>query len=497
MTNVLLAIENDAEISRFRQTIEDRSLDWKVRVPESVRDADEIVNAGKASIIVTDFHFQNGGFAEWLFLWQHPYVVIADWSEYEKLREAVVGQTSDFVIRDAHMRHIEYLPLVIEKVLHTLESVQRHNVSLRMTEERYLELVNALPDIVYSLDGDGRFVYINNSVTHLGYDPASLIGKHFSSILDESCAREVSRASVLEQYRGRVTGAEDAPKLFDERRTGERRTRDLEVILRPGNQFASESRLYGAVISYGEVNAVGFTTDKQDPDKRGSVGIIRDITRRKETEQLLRQSLNEKETLLAEIHHRVKNNLQVISSLLNLQSGAVTDEEALRRFADAQIQIQSMALVHEHLYQSETFATVDIERYVRSLCANLFNAFAVSSTKIKLEIDVAAIPVSMEQAMPIALLLNELLSNSIKYAFPGDRTGTIRVTLREDADHVAELGVADDGVGFPESGTQTDRPTLGHSLVHGLAAQLEGSAEFRTEDGAVFTLRFPLKTRTA
>lgn len=493
MIHVLFAIENQDEVVRFRRTLEDRGLDWEVRVPESVRDADETVNAGKVDIIVTDFRFQNGGFADWLFLWQHPYVVIADWSEYEKLREVVVGQTSEFVIRDAELRHIEYLPLVIDKVLHTLESVRRHNVSLRLTEERYMDLVNALPDIVYSLDGDGRFVYINNSVKQLGYDPAALIGTHFSTILDESCVQEVSRESVLERYRGRVTGQEEAPKLFDERRTGDRKTRDLEVILRPGTQVVSESRLYGAVISYGEVNAVGFSSESDDPYKPGSVGIIRDITRRKETEQLLRQNLTEKETLLAEIHHRVKNNLQVISSLLNLQSGAVTDEEALRRFADAQIQIQSMALVHEHLYQSTNFATVDIEQYVGSLCSNLFHAFAVSPSKIRLQIEVAPLPVPMDQAMPIALLLNELLSNSIKYAFPDDRTGTIRITLHEIDNHQAELGVADDGVGFPETASVSSRPTLGHSLIHGLAAQLDGSAEFRTAGGAIFTLRFPLK----
>lgn len=492
MAQVLFAIENSEEIALFRQTLQDRHLEWDVRVPESVRDADEIVKSGDADIIVTDFQFQNGGFAEWLFLWQHPYVVIADWDEYEKLRDVIVGQTSDFVIRDSELRHIRYLPLVVDKVLHTLESVQRHNTSLRMTEERYLELVNALPDIIYSLDSDGKFVYINNSVKNLGYDPVHLIGKHFSEILDQDCIAEVSRESVLDRYRGRVTGPDDAPKLFDERRTEDRRTQDLEVVLRPGNQVASTSRLYGAVISYGEVNATGFSLEKGGVDERGSVGIIRDITWRKETEQLLRRNLSEKETILAEIHHRVKNNLQVISSLLNLQSGAVTDKEALRRFADAQIQIQSMALVHEHLYQSESFSTVDIEQYVTGLCSNLFNAFAVSPDKITLKIHVEPIQVPMDQAMPIALLLNELVSNSIKYAFPGDATGTIQISFRSVDEDCAELVIADDGIGLPEISDTPTRSTLGHTLVYGLAAQLEGEAEFRSNDGTAFIMRFPV-----
>lgn len=474
--------------------MEERRPDWELLVPASVHEAGDIVSSGAANVIVTDFGFQNGDFAEWLSLWQHPYVVLADWGEYEKLREIVVIQTSEFVIRDSALRHIEFLPVVIDKVLHTVESVRQHNTSLRLTEERYIRLVNALPDIVYSLDGDGRFAYINNSIKRLGYEPSELISKHFSEILDESCVPNVSSETVLEQYRGRVTGADGAPKLFDERRTGDRRTQDLEVILKPGPASSSDSLLYGAVISYGEINAAGFMYSASVTGKPGSVGIIRDITRRKETEQLLRRNLSEKETLLAEIHHRVKNNLQVISSLLNLQSGSVTDEEALRRFADAQIQIQSMALVHEHLYQSESFSTVDIKQYITNLCRNLFDAFAVSLTKISLVIEVDPILVPMEQAMPIALLINEIVSNSIKYAFPGAATGTIHISLKVTDDEIVELRIIDDGIGFPEGKSIETQPTLGHSLVYGLAGQLDAEAEFRSNGGAEFLMHFPLRT---
>jgi PAS domain S-box-containing protein len=493
MTQVLLAVDNSDEESRFSDAVASGGFDWQITGPTSIREIDRLISEGSVDIIVTDFRFQNGGFAEWLFLWQHPYVVIVDWDEYDKLSDVIVDQWGAFVIRDSEFRYIHYLPLVVDKVLHTVESIRRANVTLRVTEDRYHDLVDALPDIVYSLDADGRFVFINQSVRRYGYEPVELIGKHFSVILDERCVDQVSRKSVLERYRGKVTGDENAPKLFDERRTGERRTQDLEVILKPGVGDVDTRPLYGAVISYGEVHATGFNPERDDAGELGSVGIIRDITRHKETESLLRRSLDEKETLLAEIHHRVKNNLQIISSLLNLHSGGINDPEALTRFAEAQIQIQSIALVHEHLYRTEDFKSVDVSRYVSSLCSHLFNAFAVSPSRVALEIDAESIDIPMDQAMPIALMLNELLSNSIKHAFPDDRVGTISVRLTLLEDDTIEIRVDDDGVGFPRgSGESAPIDSLGQSLVFGLAAQLGGEAYYEDGPGTVFVARFPL-----
>ena len=179
----------------------------------------------------------------------------------------------------------------------------------------------------------------------------------------------------------------------------------------------------GSVIAYGEVNAVGFSAFANELGQPGSVGIVRDITERKESTRLLQKNIRDKEVLLAEIHHRVKNNLQIISSLLNLQSGGVADPQALKRFADAQMQIQSMALVHEQLYQSDDYSSVDINTYVQHLCAHLYDAFAVPRERIGLDIRVDTIPIAMQQAVPVALLLNELISNSLKYAFPDDASG--------------------------------------------------------------------------
>jgi len=492
MTTVLFAIEDETEQSLFQDVIVSKELDMEMIVPENVGHVDRLINDGSIDIIVTDLKFQRGGFAEWLYLWQHPFILLADWTEYHRLDEIIKDQTSDFAIRDSEYRHITFLPLVIKKVLNNLESMERHNLSLKMTEERYRELVQALPDVIYSLDANGTFTFINDSVRNLGWEPLELIGKHFSVLLEEGFAEKVSREHVLQRMKGVATGDENAPKLFDERRTGERRTRDLEVQLRRKGEHPIAHTVYGSVISYGEVNSVGFSGFGNAIDDPGSVGIIRDVTERKEASRLLHESIRDKEMLLAEIHHRVKNNLQVISSLLNLQSGGLNDTEAIKRFADAQMQIQSMALVHEQLYRSDNFADVDISDYVRSLCDHLYEAYAVSRDVITLDLQVEPIRVAMQQAVPVALLLNELISNSLKYAFPAGSAGTIHISIKRIEEHAVRLDIRDDGIGLPKGFDIASTETLGHTLVTGLSSQLNGTMTVDGTDGTSFSLTFHL-----
>ncbi len=492
MTRVLFAIDNPAEQSLFLQVIAEGDMPMEMTIPTDVSQADAAINAGTVDVIVTDFRFHNGGFAEWLFLWQHPFVILADWSEYERVCEIISDQTSDFAIRDGELRHIRFLPLVIRKLLNSREAIERHNINLRMTEERYRELVQALPDIIYSLDEEGRFVFINDSVQRLGWNPVELIGQHFSVILDPEDVARVSRAHVLKEYQGRETGEEHAPKLFDERRTGERRTTDLLVKLKHKGDPSDVTELFGSVIAYGEVNAVGFIAAGGEYGNPGSVGIIRDVSQRQQAEEIVRRSLQEKETLLSEIHHRVKNNLQVISSLLNLHAGTISDPAALSQFVDAQMQIQSMALVHEHLYQNESFGSVDIHPYVESLCRHLYDVYGASEDRIGLDIDIESLSITMQQAMPVALLLNELVSNSLKYAFPDDASGTIHISIHLVGTDEVEVRVEDDGVGLPDDFDIASSLSLGHTLIYSLAHQLDGTVNLDGDGGTRFTLRFVL-----
>ncbi len=222
----------------------------------------------------------------------------------------------------------------------------------------------------------------------------------------------------------------------------------------------------------------------------GLRGAIIDITERKQAEESVRASLREKEILLREIHHRVKNNMQVISSLFNLQAGHITAENARRVLKEGQLRIRSMALVHEKLYQSRDLSKIDFADYLRSLAAHLFHFFRVEAGRIRLETTLEPIPLNVNSAVPCGLLINELVSNALKHAFPGDRQGTVEVGLRRRGDGSVELRVADDGVGLPGALDFRRTDTLGLQIVALLVNQLDGTIELGTGRGTDFTIAF-------
>lgn len=200
-------------------------------------------------------------------------------------------------------------------------------------------------------------------------------------------------------------------------------------------------------------------------------------------------TLREKETLLREIHHRVKNNLQVVSSLLSIQSNVLRDEEVLSHFQDARTRIQSMALVHEHLYESSSLARIDTREYVDDLVSTVIGSMDLSGGRINVTSSVAELPLDIDHAIPLGLIINELLSNALKYACP-ERNGTVRLSLEQRGRSVF-LEIADDGPGIPGDATAR-QGSLGLQLVEALAGQLNGSLRFEnTEPGLAVHVSFP------
>jgi PAS domain S-box-containing protein len=617
------------------------------------------------------------------------------------------------------------------KVLMQLEE------ALLSTAGKYLAVLQELPDIVYKIDPDGYFTFINNSVRVLGYKPKELIGKHFRKIIHPKDVKAFGRHYVLPKYKGKVTGDKNAPKLFDERRTGKRKTKDLTIRLIPKDQKRKRERI-GQVIAFGDVSCVGHydtevnknekkflgtlgiirditertkienklirlsnamkmssdsivisdldgnitevneatlkmygTDDKKDligknsidfivPEERekalsgmkevlkkgylksreyniitkdnriipidmsvglmkdtggkpiGFVGISRDIAERKQTEAKLhyqadllanvsdavistdldfnirtwnkaaekmygweaydvigkpihivtktkypydkqddvikhlhknafwrgeviqerkddteiyvlasvtlikdrsgksigivtvnrditegkqaekdlKSSLKEKEVLLKELHHRVKNNMQIISSLINLQTRHLKDKKAIRMFKESQDRIKSMALVHEKLYQLEDLTQIDIAGYVSELTNQIRRSHAINPKMIKLNIKVKEMFLNINTAIPCGLVINELVSNAFKYAFPVNREGEILIELFLDKDDMVTLIVKDDGIGFPEDIDFHNTETLGLQLVNTLVKQLNGAIELDRSNGTAFKIRF-------
>ncbi|PKG31377.1 histidine kinase dimerization/phosphoacceptor domain -containing protein, partial [Methanoregula sp.] len=224
----------------------------------------------------------------------------------------------------------------------------------------------------------------------------------------------------------------------------------------------------------------------------GYVGMARDITERRKAEEEILASLHEKEVLLREIHHRVKNNLQIIASLLYLQSITITDAFTTEILRESRSRVRSMALIHEKLYRSEDLAHVPFATYIESLIDSLRDAYGINNgaVSIAVSIDPPDLALSIETGIPCGLIINELVTNAIKHAFPGGKSGIISIAMRQTGSGIYTMVIADNGEGFPKDVDFRNTSSLGLQLVNNLVAQLEGEIALDSSDGARFTIQF-------
>jgi len=518
----------------------------------------------------------------------------------------------------------------------------------KKSDESFLKLVKALPDIVYKIDENGFFTYINESVNELGFKPDELLGQHFTTIIHPIDVESVHSLHVLKDIKGKDIGDRDSPKLFDERRTGCRITKGLKLRLIPKKYIdiksypdqivksmflatevfslglyekeeAGDDRIFtgtlgiirnisereksaesqlrlekyyrtlienasdlifilsndgtilfvspsiSRILDYEELDMLGenifdfipdnqaktideFLTNNDNNNeecesfeycinkKNGSVKTLEahctkifdnednlvciilnssDITEYKEvvtklksntdelekkvqertvdlekTNELLKISLKEKEILLKEIHHRVKNNLQIISSLLNLQSSSIPDENIQDIFNDCRNRVNSMSLIHENLYQSPDLNNIDFDKYVKNLADSLQSSYSTKNA-IALNIDIHDVFLNINTAVPCGLIINELVSNAIKHAFPNNTEGEINVSFHKLNNKEYKLIVSDNGIGIPHGLDHENTESLGLMLINTLSEnQLNGKMEFSRDEGTEFKLTF-------
>ena len=348
-------------------------------------------------------------------------------------------------------------------VLHDLTDRKRVEEALRDSEVQYRRLFEAAKDGILILDADtGMILDVNPFLVEmLRYSHKQFLGKRIWELgfFKDIVGSQDNFATLQQQEYIRY---EDLPL-----RTADGQRRDVEFV----------SNVYRV-------------------DHRKIIQCnIRDITERKRAEEALRDLLREKDSLLKEVHHRVKNNLQVISSLIRLQATQVNHPVAQAALRDMQNRIGSMALLHETLYQSESFARVDLAAYLRSLCSQLFHSLVADPKSIQLRVDVASVDLDVNQAVPCGLLVNELVSNSLKHAFPQGGGGEIRVEFHPvDGGPAVRLRVADNGVGLPADFDLRQARSLGLQLVSDLVGQLQGRLEIGRGPGAVFEVVFTPQT---
>jgi len=232
----------------------------------------------------------------------------------------------------------------------------------------------------------------------------------------------------------------------------------------------------------------------QQGDIHSILTQIHNVTEQQKELNSVRDSLKQKETLLSEIHHRVKNNLAVVSGLLELQGYASENEEIMDILRNSQSRIHSMAMVHEKMYQSNTLANVRLDEYIRDLAQHIFDTFANRQTKLDLEFDTEKINLNIHQAIPLGLLLNELIVNCVKHAFKDQDTGLISIYLKKRDKNIV-LKLTDNGVGLPEDFSFKKSKSLGMTLVNTLSKQLEAELQFdsKKDQGTTYRLSFKIK----
>jgi len=254
--------------------------------------------------------------------------------------------------------------------------------------------------------------------------------------------------------------------------------------------FRIEYRLLRRDGQYRWVLDHGVPRFAPDGSFAGYIGSCVDITELKDVYRKLTVRLRERDVLLREVHHRVKNNLQLVSSLLSVQARRLRDDAARTALSDSKNRVQSIALIHEVLYRASDFSHVAFADYVRRLCTHVVRASSAAADRIGLELELADVALGMDRAIPCGLILNELLLNSIKHGFPDGRCGFIRVELHPEPPDRIVLTIADNGVGLPEHFELESAESAGMQIVNTLAEQLEATLDIAREGGTRFRFGF-------
>ncbi|MCD1294006.1 hypothetical protein CUJ83_03230 [Methanocella sp. CWC-04] len=388
-------------------------------------------------------------------------------------KDAIFGISRDVTERiryeqtiKGHAKKMEILNDVITSVNESedLASILEETISSTM------ELLNFEAGAIYLLDDNGEFAYLR-----------SMKG------LPDNFVRKKKKIDISRKPYDMIF-LKGLPMISQNySRINPEMAKEWDIRSIAGVPLISKDKVIGALYI---VSRSDHEFSREDVDLLTAIGReIGTAITKMQTEESLKSSLGEKEVLLKEIHHRVKNNLQIISSLLSLQSNYTYNEEFIQMIRDSKARVKSMALIHERLYESKDLSRIKFGEYVKALVTDLSRSFGISKDRIRITLNIDNVEVDVDTAIPCGLIINELVSNCIKYAFPGERRGDIYVSFRKESD-TYRLTVKDNGVGLPDDLDINEMKSLGLQLVCTLTTQLDGTIEICSNEGAEFMISF-------
>lgn len=345
------------------------------------------------------------------------------------------------------------------------EELLRIQGDLERSRDRYLYLFDNAPVGYLIVDGNGTIVESNRTF-------ADMVGIH--------------RADLRRKSLGELIIDEDREVFSSRFKTFHRQPdrKRLELRIHGRNEETMDLAIEGA-------KPTGLFEFPDTGRDELLLLTLLDITRRRADELKLQAALEEKTTLLHEIHHRVKNNMQVVSSMLNLQKKTVDDDKTRAILEDSQLRVQTMATIHESLYKSDNLSLIQMDVHLGALVQAIERNYFNEYSRIRVSVNADPVQLGIEQATPLGMIVSELLSNAYKHAFPGDRTGKIHIDLIQTDETVLELTVRDDGVGVPEDLDLANTDSFGLHIVRILSqGQLQGTLAAENDGGAVFRVRF-------
>jgi PAS domain S-box-containing protein len=476
-------IAEEINLQLQREIIERTKAEKELR--HSKQYARSIIDSSLDMIVATDIDFNVNefnaaaeatfGYARDEVIGKHISILFSDDSEMEKVLKRI-GENGSLANEIINKKKdgtffISFLSASVLKndkgdvvgamgVSRDITAIKKAEEELRLSEERHRAIYDQAYIGIARIAKMGRFLLVNERLcSMLDYSADELYKKTFY----ELGVQEEVEESLID---------------WDQLLSGKTKNFSREqTYIRQGGDLLTANV------------TVSLVRDSND-NPNYFVAVFEDITERKEYESQLEESIKEKEVLLKEVHHRVKNNMQVISSILNLQSSYIADETALRILRESQDRIKSMSFVHESLYQSKTMSEVNFSEYIENIARNLFHSYGRPEGGIKLDFNLEEIYLNLDTSIPCGLIVNEIVSNSLKYAFHGRSEGRIVIEFSKQSKEKLKLIIRDDGIGLPENLDVENAESLGLQLVTTLITQIGGELEIVVSNGTSFNILF-------